>query len=170
MADAAVLPDSILTAWVALSDVPLMSGSMRFRTGSHKTGLQAHSDTFDDDNLLNRGQEIAVAVDESLASDVVLRAGEFSMHHVLLTHGSRPNASNDRRLGFAIRHIPTSARQTKLRDAAVLVRGEDRYGHLDLLPAPRSDLDADAWATHADSSARMKAAAYSGGEDRKPGG
>ncbi len=160
--------DSILTAWVALSDVPLESGPMRFLAGSHKTGQQAHADTFDADNLLSRGQEIAVEVDESRATDVVLRAGEFSLHHVLLTHGSRPNVSDDRRLGFAIRYIPTSARQTKLRDAAVLVRGEDRYGHFDLLPGPRADLDADAWASHADSSARMKAAVYSGVEDRKP--
>lgn len=156
--------DRIVTAWVALSDVPVASGAMKFLAGSHKTGLAAHADTFHENNLLSRGQEIAVEVDEDEATDVALKAGEFSLHHVLLAHGSHPNATDDRRIGLAIRYIPTSVRQTKLRDVAVLVRGEDRHGHFDLLDPPAADLDAQALANHADSTDRLRRALYDGAE------
>ncbi|MEM0991162.1 MAG: phytanoyl-CoA dioxygenase family protein [Pseudomonadota bacterium] len=153
--------DQILTAWVALSDAPVASGSMKFLAGSHRDGQIAHTDTFHENNLLTRGQEIAVDVDEADATDVPLKAGEFSLHHVLLAHGSHPNTTDDRRIGLAIRYIPTSARQTKLRDAAVLVRGVDEYGHFDLLDGPKADLDDAAMAAHADSSDRLRRAVYS---------
>lgn len=158
--------DRIVTAWVAISDVPVESGAMKFLAGSHRKGQVAHADTFHENNLLSRGQEIAVEVDEAEATDVALRAGEFSLHHVLLAHGSHPNSTDDRRIGLAIRYIPTSVRQTKLRDAAVLVRGQDRFGHFDLLEPPKADLDADALAAHADSTGRMQRALYQGAERR----
>lgn len=154
--------DSILTAWVALSDAPIESGAMKFVAGSHREGQLDHTDTFHENNLLSRGQELAVEVDEKDATDVVLKAGEFSLHHVLMAHGSHPNATDNRRIGLAIRYIPTSARQTKIRDTAVLVRGVDDYGHFDLLEGPAADLDEQALATHADSTARLSAAVYSG--------
>ncbi|MEM1298922.1 MAG: phytanoyl-CoA dioxygenase family protein, partial [Pseudomonadota bacterium] len=107
--------DHILTAWVALSDAPVESGSMKFVAGSHKWGQTDHKDTYHENNLLTRGQEIAVEVNEDDATDVALKAGEFSLHHVLLAHGSHPNTTEDRRIGLAIRYIPTTVRQTKLR-------------------------------------------------------
>lgn len=154
--------DKIITAWVALSDAPLESGAMKFMPGSHKDGQIAHNDTYNEKNLLTRGQEIAVEVDEDDAADVVLKAGEFSLHHVLLAHGSHPNVSDNRRIGLAIRYIPTSVRQTKVRDAAMLVRGVDEFGHFDLMPDPVSDLDDAALAAHADAAQRLIAAVYSG--------
>lgn len=154
--------DQIVTAWLALSDVPLESGAMKFLAGSHCEGLSAHNDTFDEKNLLTRGQEMEVEVDESKAADVVLKAGEFSLHHVLLAHGSHPNTTDDRRIGLAIRYIPTTVRQTKIRDVAALVRGIDEFGHFDLLPAPEADLDDAAVAVHEDATTRMVAAVYSG--------
>jgi ectoine hydroxylase-related dioxygenase (phytanoyl-CoA dioxygenase family) len=156
--------DQIITAWVALSDVPVASGAMKFLAGSHKSGQVAHADTFHKDNLLTRGQEIAVEVNEDEATDVALQAGEFSLHHVLLAHGSHPNTTDDRRIGLAIRYIPTSVRQTKLRDCAVLVRGEDRPGHFDLFDPPRADLDEQALANHADATERMRRALYQGAD------
>jgi len=155
-------PDRILTAWLALTDVPVESGAMKFLAGSHCQGQVDHTDTFHEHNLLSRGQEIALDVNEEEATDIVLKAGEFSLHHVLLAHGSHANRTDDRRIGFAIRYIPTSVRQTKLRDMAVLVRGVDRYGHFDLADGPKADLDDAAIATHADSAARLQAAVYSG--------
>ena len=74
----------------------------------------------------------------------------MSMHHIKLVHGSEPNRSDDRRIGFAIRYIPTYVRQTKVRDAAMLVRGTDKYRHFDAEPRPRADLDAAALAAHAE--------------------
>lgn len=155
-------PDDVLTAWVAFTDATPDNGYMQFLPGSHMVDQLPHVDTFHKDNLLSRGQEIAVEVDKSKAVGVPLRAGEMSLHHIKLVHGSEPNRTNDRRIGLAIRYIPTSVRQTKVRDAAMLVRGVDRYRHFDYEPRPKADLDAAALAAHADSVARQVKALYSG--------
>jgi ectoine hydroxylase-related dioxygenase (phytanoyl-CoA dioxygenase family) len=112
--------------------------------------------------MLSRGQEIAVAVDEAKACDVVLKPGEMSLHHIKLVHGSSENRSGDRRIGFAIRYIPTSVRQTKMRDSAMLVRGTDGFGHFDLEPKPHRDLDPAALAAHADAVSRKVSVLYEG--------
>jgi hypothetical protein len=70
-----------------------------------------------------------------------LRPGEMSLHHVRLVHGSAPNPSLDRRIGFAIRYIPTSIRQLEGEDSATLVRGEDRFHHFAHEPSPKIDMD-----------------------------
>jgi hypothetical protein len=67
---------------------------------------------------------------------------------VRLVHGSPPNTSDDRRIGFAIRYIPTYLRQLFGDDSASLVRGEDRYGHFELEPGPKRDMDPDMLALH----------------------
>ena len=90
--------------------------------------------------------------------------GEFSLHHVRLTHGSAPNTTDDRRIGFAIRYIPPHVRQLKVRDSAMLVRGVDRHGHYDWEPEPAAELDAAAVAAHADAVGRQVAALYQGTE------
>lgn len=132
------------TAWLALSPATLESGAMRFIPGSHRREIVPHRDTFADSNLLTRGQEIAVAVDESEAVDVVLRPGQMSLHHGRLFHASRPNRSPDRRIGLAIRYISPDMRQVIGRkDFAVLVQGEDRFGHFELTAPPRGDFDPD---------------------------
>jgi len=122
---------------------------MRVVPGSHRT-LVAHVDTFHPDNLLSRGQEITVEVDEREAADIILQPGEMSLHHVLMVHGSGANPSDDRRIGYAIRYVPTRVRQTAgPRDSASLVRGADAYGHFELEPRPETDLDPAMLALHA---------------------
>jgi len=122
---------------------------MRMVPGTH-TEQVAHRDTFARDHLLSRGQEIAVEVDESRAVDVVLHPGEMSLHHVRMFHGSPPNRSADRRIGYAIRYVPTYVRQiSPVRDSATLVRGVDEYGHFDLEEPPAADLDPAARERHA---------------------
>ena len=152
----------VITAWVAFADAPVASGAMRFWPGSHLKNQLDHLDTFAADNLLSRGQEVAVDVPEGEGVDVPLKAGEMSLHHVLLVHGSGPNTTDDRRIGFAIRYIPPHVRQLKVRDSATLVRGKDSYGHFDLEPAPRHDLDAAALAAHRDAVERSAKALYAG--------
>ena len=78
----------------------------------------------------------------------MLQPGQMSLHHVKIFHGSRQNASNDRRIGFAIRFLPPHVEQRVAADSATLVRGEDRYGHFELEPAPAHDLAPDAVAYH----------------------
>jgi ectoine hydroxylase-related dioxygenase (phytanoyl-CoA dioxygenase family) len=88
----------------------------------------------------------------------------MSLHHIKLVHGSDANRSNDRRIGLAVRYIPTYVRQTKVRDSAVLVRGTDKYHHFDPEPRPKADLDEAALAAHADAMGRQVKALYEGTE------
>jgi len=132
-----------VTAWVALSPSTVESGCMRVVPGSHKLELADHKDTFSDVNMLSRGQELAVEVDESEAVDVELQPGEFSLHHGRLFHASRPNRSADRRIGLAIRYIsPAMSQRGGVKTYAHLVAGEDHHGHFHLLPPPRATMAA----------------------------
>lgn len=154
--------DDVITAWVAFADAPVESGAMKFWPGSHLRNQLEHRDTFDKDNLLSRGQEIAVDVPEGEGVDVALKAGEMSLHHVLLAHASGPNTTGDRRIGLAIRYIPPHVRQLKVRDSAMLVRGRDTHGNFDLEPAPKADLDEAALEAHRDAVDRNVKALYAG--------
>ena len=143
-------PPDIITAWVALSDSTLANGAMRVIPGTHQMDQVPHRDTFAADNLLSRGQEIMVKVDDRQAVALELRAGEMSLHHVRLIHGSDPNPSDTRRIGFAIRYIPTRVRQVAgSRDWATLVRGTDRFHHFEPEQRPDADMSPAAIAHHA---------------------
>jgi non-haem Fe2+, alpha-ketoglutarate-dependent halogenase len=143
-------PADIVTAWAALSDSTNANGAMRVIPGSHVGEQIPHRDTFAPDNLLSRGQEIMVDVDESRAVALELAAGEMSLHHVRLIHGSEPNPSGERRIGFAIRYIPTYVRQVAgAHDTATLVRGVDRYGNFGPEQRPDTDCSPAALAYHA---------------------
>ncbi len=140
-------PD-VVTAWVALSASHRGNGAMEFIPGTHTSDQIAHRDTFARNNLLTRGQEIAVDVDAAQAKTIELRPGEMSLHHVRLVHGSAPNPSNERRIGFAIRYIPTSVSQVEGEDSATLVSGVDRHHHFEAEPRPTRDMDPEFVALH----------------------
>lgn len=152
----------IITAWVALSPSTIASGAMKVIPGSHGEQV-AHTDTYDENNLLTRGQELAVEVDESQAVDMTLEPGQMSLHHVRIFHGSEPNRSDDRRIGFAIRYIPTHVRQViGPKDGAVLVRGVDHFHNFVPEPAPDADLSPAALAAHKAAAERQAAILYAG--------
>jgi hypothetical protein len=138
----------VATAWVALTPSNAENGAMAVIPGSHTLDQIPHRDTFDRHNLLTRGQEVAVEVDETKAVPLVLNPGEMSLHHVRLVHGSPPNPSADRRIGFAIRYIPTHIRQLEGEDSATLVRGTDRFHHFEHEPRPDSEMAPQMLALH----------------------
>jgi non-heme Fe2+,alpha-ketoglutarate-dependent halogenase len=140
-------PD-VVTAWIALTPSNASNGAMAVLPGSHLRDQIPHRDTFDANNLLTRGQEVAVDVDEAKAVRLDLGPGEMSLHHVRLVHGSPPNPSDDRRIGFAIRYIPTSVRQLHGEDSATLVRGVDRYRSFEHEPVPQRDMEPELVALH----------------------
>jgi ectoine hydroxylase-related dioxygenase (phytanoyl-CoA dioxygenase family) len=141
----------VVTAWVAFSASTPQSGCVRVIPGTHRLDQVPHVETRAAGNLLTRGQEIAVDIDESQAVSMPLAPGEMSLHHIRTFHNSEPNRSDDRRIGFAIRYIPTRIRQTEVDgDTATLVRGRDRFGHFELERRPDADLAAAAVAYHAE--------------------
>jgi non-heme Fe2+,alpha-ketoglutarate-dependent halogenase len=154
-------PD-VVTAWIALSSSNKANGAMEVIPGSHTMDQIPHRDTFDKNNLLTRGQEVAVDVDPSKAVRLDLEPGEISLHHVRIVHGSPPNPSNDRRIGYAIRYIPTHVRQIEGEDSATLVRGVDEYRTFEHEPVPTQDMDPALVALHKDITARSAKILYRG--------
>lgn len=129
-------PHDVTTAWVALSDAHIETGPMRFLPGSHLGELFDHDNTYEEANLLSRGQVAKTDVTQDETRIAPLAAGQMSLHHVRVLHGSGRNASADRRIGMVLRFCAPHVRQTKGPDTAVLARGEDRYGHFELMPPP----------------------------------
>jgi ectoine hydroxylase-related dioxygenase (phytanoyl-CoA dioxygenase family) len=159
---------SVVTAWVALSPATIEGGCMKMVPGSHRWPQMAHADTLDAKNLLSRGQEIAVEVDESQASWLPLAPGEASLHNIRTVHASEPNRSAGRRVGVAIRYIAPDVEQVAVdNDSAWLVRGEDRYGNFIHENPPRADMDTDALAEH-ERIMRLRQGVLYKGVDGKP--
>jgi non-heme Fe2+,alpha-ketoglutarate-dependent halogenase len=158
-------PD-VVTAWVALTPSVPQNGCMRVIPGTHKRQVP-HEDTFAESNLLSRGQEIAVTVDVAQAVDVILQPGQMSLHHVLIFHGSEPNGSAMRRVGFAIRYVPTYVTQASgIRESALLVRGVDEFGNFDHELSPKSDMHPDAIAHHKQVIDRQMQILYAGARQK----
>ncbi len=154
--------NDVVTAWVALVDSTTENGAMRVVPGTHLVDMP-HVDTFAENNLLSRGQEVAVDLGDRAWVEMPLRAGEMSLHHVGIVHGSEPNRSDGRRVGFAIRYMTPSVRQTiAATDSATLVRGEDRYGNFEHEPAPASDMAPEALAYHRFAMDRLNKVVMSG--------
>jgi ectoine hydroxylase-related dioxygenase (phytanoyl-CoA dioxygenase family) len=81
--------------------------------------------------------------DESKAVDLVLKAGQISLHDVYLLHGSEANTSPNSRRGMTMRFMPTTSlfdrdlavrksQALKITDHSTrpvyLMRGVDRHG------------------------------------------
>ena len=152
----------LVSVWLAVSSSTVESGCVRLLPGSHRTPPMAHVDTYAEHNMLTRGQTIE-GVDEARAVNLELAPGEVAFFDYRLAHASHPNRSGDRRIGIGLRYIPPSARQVRHEwDSATLVRGEDRYGHFELEPAPTRDFDPAAVAMHRKSDEAQRAVYYRG--------
>jgi hypothetical protein len=133
-------PD-VVTAWIALSPSNKSNGAMAVIPGTHAMEQIPHRDTYSKNNLLTRGQEVAVEVDGNKGVTLELEPGEMSLHHVRIIHGSPPNNSDARRIGFAIRYIPTHVKQIEGDDSATLVRGEDTFKTFAHEPRPSQEME-----------------------------
>ena len=120
-------PHNWVTAWVAITDANENNGCMRMWPGSHKNNLKHHNQKFDANNLLTRGQTIEnVPIEET--EPVILKAGQLSLHHPKIIHGSGLNKSKERRIGFAIQsYIGSNVDQVLGKIYVQQARGNDRY-------------------------------------------
>jgi non-heme Fe2+,alpha-ketoglutarate-dependent halogenase len=92
-----------LSAWVALTDSAADNGCMQVLPGSHRV-LLPHTLSPEPGNMLRGGFRIAEPIDDHGAVDLVLAAGEASLHDGQVIHGSAPNRSGRPRIGFVIRY------------------------------------------------------------------
>ena len=100
-------------------------------------------------NLLWRGQTASLGEVRGQAVDMPLKAGEMSLHHARIVHGSGANRSGYRRIGYSVRYFPTHIKRLGPRDSALLVRGVDKFGTFDPEPRPVRDFDPQAVEFHA---------------------
>ena len=132
--------DGMVTMWLALSPATRASGCMDFVAGSHRNPILPHEDTFAEDNLLSRGQEVRVEVAPEDRVAIELMPGEISLHHGLTIHGSGPNTTDDRRIGAVVRYLrPEVAQEVGEQDYAMLARGADRARNFILFAPPEGN-------------------------------
>ncbi len=131
-------PMEVITLWLAVTDSLPNNGCMRVIPRTHTMKLDTVEERSDIANVLGSSLR-ADQVDESRAVDVVLRAGDVSLHHPNLVHGSEANTSDQWRMGLTIRYIPTSTRILKDVGSPFLFRGKAVPGINTYLPKPRYD-------------------------------
>ena len=134
-------PHNWVTAWVAITDSNEHNGCMRVWSGSHKDNLKDHDQNFNERNLLTRGQTIK-NVPKEKTTPLILKAGQMSLHHPTVVHGSDLNHSNDRRIGFVIQsYIGANVKQVLGINSVQLARGKDNFNFHKKIGRPKSLLD-----------------------------
>ncbi len=140
--------DGVVTAWLGLTDSKAENGCMQCVLGSHSMQQLSHTQKPETDNLLQSGQEVDFDISTQNITDVELKAGEFSIHHSLLLHGSRGNTADYPRVGYSIQYVSAETVQTSGWDSATLVRGKN-FGNFELEPKPLGEFGDVAISAHA---------------------
>ena len=162
----------VVRAWVALTPARVSNGTMKYLPGSHRRGLLRHEDAIGETgagSLATRGEHIVDELDTRDQVHVEVQAGEASLHHFAIVHSSEPNESDERRLSIAATFMSPDTRPMRGADCALLVRGDDGYGHWNLERRMLGGFDARDRAQHAASMA-MRNRVFFGGADALPAG
>lgn len=156
-------PMDVVTLWLAVDDATPENGCMRVIPNTHTVDIKPILPRDETANVLGSSIDQSY-VDESKAKDVILKAGDVSVHHPNLIHGSNANTSTRRRCGLTIRYIPTTTRiilqnvpSSQLTSdgrwpSAFLLRGSAPRGLNEYVPRPKYKIGAhmpfhgcDAW-------------------------
>ena len=136
-------PHNWVTAWVAITDSNEYNGCMRMWSGSHKDNLKEHKQMFNDGNLLTRGQTVN-NVPKEKTTPLILKAGQMSLHHPTVVHGSELNKSDDRRIGFVIQsYIGANVKQVLGKNSVQIARGIDNFNFHEKISRTKSLMDKD---------------------------
>jgi ectoine hydroxylase-related dioxygenase (phytanoyl-CoA dioxygenase family) len=124
-------PHESLTVWIAMDDVDEENAAMQVVPGSHKAGLLKHARSQATDSVLTLECEKGQFRDDSAVS-LILKAGQISIHHDNVVHGSPANLSNRRRAGLTARYSRTKVKcdlSINPHFKTYLCRGVDAYRH-----------------------------------------
>jgi non-haem Fe2+, alpha-ketoglutarate-dependent halogenase len=120
-----------ITVWTAITESTIDNGCMQFIPGTHRTMYYDESKVMDyDSNTINQASKNGIkrgffgydyrqlqidpnwSPDESKAESMVMRPGQFFIFWSTLLHASHPHSgkTDDMRLGFATRYVPTSVK------------------------------------------------------------
>ena len=104
-----IRPLASCTVWIAIDDATTTNGCLRVVPGSQRNqALYEHRRDDRDDWSLNQVIDDP-RVDLDAGVDVVLEAGQISIHDIYMVHGSAPNQSEARRAGLTYRYMPTTS-------------------------------------------------------------
>ncbi len=129
----------IIHLWLALKPTTKENGCLRVLPRSHLDRVLPLSPSDDGQNVLLEGTQAKLDAAEGEFVDLILDAGEASLHHHRTVHGSGPNQSDADRLGVSISYMPTTAHNPKRADSATLVRGVDDFGNFEFEATPEYD-------------------------------
>ena len=128
------LKDACVPAiWLGLTAATAENGCLRVVPRSHRLGLVPHADFPHPDNLTTQGATAQVPI--AAPHDVVMRAGEMSLHHPLILHASNPNRSTEPRIGFSATYSTPALSSS--RTAVAWVRGDGPGDRFRVVEAPR---------------------------------
>ncbi len=104
-----IRPLETQSIWIALDEVTLENGPMRFIPGSHQQ-KQLFTHHWEE----NDGLTINLVCDQqhfdaTTAENLILKAGQVSYHDVYMIHGSLANTTTERRAGFVVRLMPAAS-------------------------------------------------------------
>ena len=137
-----IRPLANCSVWIAIDDSTVENGCLRVIPASHKARQLFKHERNPSDDLILPLELQKSEFDESTAVDVVLEAGQISLHDVFLVHGSEPNTSGKPRRGMTLRFFPTTSvfdreiEGDNLPHTLFLMRGTDRSKQNDFVVKP----------------------------------
>lgn len=159
-------PDHFVTAWLALTPSTLESGCVSVIPGTH-VGAARHEDTFGDDNILTRGQQIP-QVDATHAVHLELRPGQMSLHHPWLVHGSQPNQTSSRRIGIAMQsYLGRDVRPARGEHHVTHISGRTPVDEFIVCPRPENEADEAGNQTREKANAALASVLYEGADQTR---
>ena len=134
-----ITPSRTVTVWLAIDAADSQNACMRFIPGSHVQGhLPYRESDSSENNVLNQTVDAVERFGEPY--DVVLKAGQMSIHSDLLLHGSNENRSDRRRCGLTLRYCRTEVRaHLGWNGKGVVIAGADADGHWGNPARPEAD-------------------------------
>lgn len=121
-------PAIVVSAWIAIDRATKENGCVQLIPGTHRA-IVPHVEAGDE--MQFEQQADPKHVDTSRLVDVELEPGEFFLFNERTLHHSEPNRSDQRRIGMAIRVVPTITRMLAYdspNHGAVVVSGADDMG------------------------------------------
>ena len=127
-----------LTVSLALTDSNLKNGCLHVVPSSHKRIYDHKQKFIDRHNLLGSNQ--SVDFDIKKAFPIILKPGEFSVHHGNIVHGSYPNTTSTSRVLYSMRFAKYN-NPSKIYVYANYLYKPDKKKYFKELPKCKADFD-----------------------------
>ncbi|MGI9524354.1 MAG: phytanoyl-CoA dioxygenase family protein [Hyphomicrobiaceae bacterium] len=104
-----IRPLATCTVWIALDPSTPKNGCLRVIQGSHKDATLHRHRTVEAGDVTLHQELTPDSFDPRHAVDLILEAGQISLHDVYILHGSAANTSDVPRRGMTLRYMPTTS-------------------------------------------------------------